>query len=188
MKKLITIICSIFLSVPIFAATYDGSAGRVIGTRAQHVTSGVTVGAGDLLVYDALNVVGTATHSGATTLTGATTQTGTLTSAGKIVKTPVAHAALSVTTQVSLTSAFMIVASSGGAVISTAAPLISTATATNPNGTTCILMGSSDTDIPTVIDSATFALGAATRALGVGDILELIIYNGIWYEVGFTNN
>ncbi len=113
---------------------------------------------------------------------------GTLTTTGKRVATPVTHAALSATTQITLTSAFTVISSSGGAVTNTAAPLISTATATNPNGTRAMLIGSSDTDIPTLSDSACFALGAATRAMGVGDILELIIYNGIWYEVGFTNN
>lgn len=113
---------------------------------------------------------------------------GTVTTNGKRVMTPTVHAVLNATAQVTPTSQFVIVASTGGVVVNTAAPLISTATATNPNGTKVLLMGASDTDTLTVSDSATFALGAATRLLGIGDILELIIYNGIWYEVGFTNN
>jgi len=54
-KKLIIAIGFMFLSPIAFAAaTYTGSAGLVVGTKAQHATSGYTVGAGDLLVQDQL--------------------------------------------------------------------------------------------------------------------------------------
>lgn len=40
----------LMLPLVVFAQTYTGSTGLVVGTRAQHATSGFTVGAGDLYV------------------------------------------------------------------------------------------------------------------------------------------
>ena len=114
--------------------------------------------------------------------------TGDVTFYGKLTMTPVAQTGITTSSAVINTSNYMILTSSGGGVVNTAEAFISTATAVNPNGTRVILMGGSNTDSVTVSDSSVFALGAATRLLGLGDILEVIIYDGVWYEVGFTNN
>lgn len=71
MKKLALFISIFLMAMPVYAGvTYDGTAGRVIGTRAQHATSGVTMGAGDLLVADDSTFIGDVTISGQLTQSG----------------------------------------------------------------------------------------------------------------------
>jgi hypothetical protein len=70
-KKLALFISIFLMAMPVYAGvTYDGTAGRVIGTRAQHATSGVTMGAGDLLVADDSTFIGDVTISGQLTQSG----------------------------------------------------------------------------------------------------------------------
>jgi hypothetical protein len=186
MKKILGVLAFIGLIAAIaYAATptcTGPQSGYVVGTQAQADAASASTGAGDLYVADEFKVSGTSAF------------TGTATSTGKRVTTPSTVVTLSTGTTITLSAAFALIASSGGAVTNVlpgttvATAIISTSTVVNPNGTKVILMGTSDTDIITLSDSPVFALGGATRALGVGDILELIIYNGIWYEVGFTNN
>lgn len=116
---------------------------------------------------------------------------GKVTANGKFVHTPQTQTGITTSSAIVITSAFMVVSASGS-LTSVAAPLISTATATNPDGTRVLLMGGSS-NVLTVQDADTLPnscleLGSSTRAIGAGDVLELIIYGGKWYEVSFVNN
>ncbi len=103
---------------------------------------------------------------------------------GKRVVIPGTQTGITTSSQCVPTSEYMVV-SATGALTNTAAPFISTNTYTS--GTVVTLVGGS-TDVLTVSDSACFALGSSTRALGAGDVLSLILINGVWYETGFVNN
>lgn len=185
MKRIMAIL--MILASPLFCySTTDFPNGLTVATEAEKANATVTPGAGDIYVAGTFEVDGASRFDGLITVTGAISTTANITSSAKRVVTPGTQTGITTSSQVVITSEFMILTPTGS-ITNTAAPLISTATATNPNGTTVILMGGSS-DVLTVSDSAAFALGSATRALGLGDILELIIWDGIWYEIGFTNN
>lgn len=110
----------------------------------------------------------------------------------KLVYTPEATVTLNSTTEIDETifkNTFNVITSSGGALLMASVPTIDT---TRPvDGTMLIIQSSTNT--VTFQDAGTLAgsgleLGSNTRALGVGDILELIFRNGSWYEIGFYNN
>ena len=70
-----------------------------------------------------------------------------------------------------------------------ARPIISTETAVNGDRISFISRTSSITFTDNGAVAGTgLRLGATTRALGLGDILELIFFNGFWQEIGFVNN
>lgn len=84
---------------------------------------------------------------------------------------------------------FRVLTSTGGPLVLNSVPAISTVTATA--GQIVIIQSSTNTltfqDDGTLSGSA-LELGAATRALGVGDILVLIYRASKWWEMGFYNN
>lgn len=84
---------------------------------------------------------------------------------------------------------YAIITATGSAMVMTSVPTISTAAAVLGD----IYIIQSTTATITVQDDGTLAgsaleLGAATRALGVGDILGLIYRGGKWWELFFANN
>jgi hypothetical protein len=92
-------------------------------------------------------------------------------------------------TSVNMDKTFMVLTSTGGAVTLGATPTIATTTFTNGDRYTIL----SATDTLTFSDNGTVSgtlleLGSTTRALGVGDILQLIYLSGKWYEIGYQNN
>ena len=101
---------------------------------------------------------------------------------------------LALSTSTSLTtsnldSSFITLTSTGGALTVGSLPTIATTTATAGDrytllSTTATLTFSDDDQVTGTL----LELGASTRALGVGDILELIYHNGKWWEIGFYNN
>ena len=88
-----------------------------------------------------------------------------------------------------LTSLFNVITSTGAQILMGSVPTISTDTVVN--GTIYIIQSSVASvifqDNGTLTGSA-LELGAATRSLGVGDILMLIFRDGSWWEMGFHNN
>lgn len=103
--------------------------------------------------------------------------------------TPVAMAINSTFTASNFPRSFAIVTSTGGALVMTTRPTVSTTTARTGD----IFVIYSTTATLTLQDNGTLAgsgleLGASTRALGVGDILVLIYRAGFWWEFGFYNN
>lgn len=89
----------------------------------------------------------------------------------------------------SLVYGFNVFTSSGGPLTLSATPTITTTTWAE--GTRFIIQSATNTI--TFQDNGTLSgslleLGANTRALGVGDILELIFRNSTWWEIGFYNN
>lgn len=84
---------------------------------------------------------------------------------------------------------FNVLTSSGGPLIMGGIPTISTA----PYADGTVYTIQSATNTLTFQDDGTLSgslleLGASTRALGVGDILVLILRGGKWWEYGFYNN
>ncbi len=82
-----------------------------------------------------------------------------------------------------------VITSTGGPLVLSAVPTISTTPYTN--GTIYVVQSATNT--VTFQDNDTLAgslleLGSTTRALGVGDILVLIYRAGKWWEFGFYNN
>ena len=74
--------------------------------------------------------------------------------------------------------------------MSTATPQISTTTATSGqrimllnSGTSSYTFGDTDS-----VSGSLLELGAASREVDQGDILEVVYYGGKWYEIGFYNN
>lgn len=86
-------------------------------------------------------------------------------------------------------SVFNVLNSTGGAISISATPTISVTDF--PDGTIFIIQSATAT--VTLSDNGTVTgslleLGANTRALGVGDILGLILRDGKWWELFFDNN
>lgn len=103
--------------------------------------------------------------------------------------TPVSFSATTRFEDYDFPGSYAVVTSSGGAILLTATPTISTATARTGD----IFIIHSTTATITVQDDGTLAgsaleLGASTRALGVGDILVLIYRAGKWWELFLGNN
>ncbi len=101
---------------------------------------------------------------------------------------------LALSTSTSLTTSnldtsFVTLTSTGGALTVGSLPTIATTTATAGDrytllSTTATLTFSDNDQVAGTL----LELGASTRALGVGDILELIYHNSSWWEIGFYNN
>jgi hypothetical protein len=71
----------------------------------------------------------------------------------------------------------------------TAKPIISTVTATNGDIITFMCLSSSATFSDNATVSGTgMKLATGKRTLGFGDILQVIFYNNIWYEMFYVNN
>ena len=109
---------------------------------------------------------------------------------GAAVETPnTSNSALEVTSALNPVGVSFAVVNATGALTSTATPFISTTSAIS--GQVITIMGG--TNALTLQDNGTLSgslleLGAATRALGAGDILRLRYYNGKWWEEAFVNN
>ncbi len=92
-------------------------------------------------------------------------------------------------TTTNLDASFITLTSTGGAVLVGSLPTIATTTATAGDRytllSTTVSVTFSDND---QVAGTLLELGASTRALGVGDILELIYHNSSWWEIGFYNN
>lgn len=86
-------------------------------------------------------------------------------------------------------NSFVIVTSTGGPLVMSATPTISTTTARTgdiyiiQSTTATITLSDNDTVAGTLLE-----LGSTTRALGVGDILAVIYRAGKWWELYFANN
>lgn len=101
---------------------------------------------------------------------------------------------LAMSTSTSLTpsnldASFITLTSTGGAVLVGSLPTIATTTAvagdryTLLSTTVSVTFSDNDSVAGTLLE-----LGSTSRALGVGDILELIYHNSSWWEIGFYNN
>lgn len=124
---------------------------------------------------------------------GALKMTGSLASsvlAGSVSETPVtSYSAVQISTSLSPVAMAFAVINGTGTLTLTSTPHIATTTAVS--GQSITLMGGAN--VVTFQDEGTLTgslleLGAATRALGAGDILKLRYYSGKWYEEGFVNN
>lgn len=147
----------------------------------------------------ALTVTGI-TNSGALSATAITGTTGAFTSnvsvAGNLAVTGsqadvpnTSYSAIAVSSSISPVGVSFLVINASGALTSTATPFISTTTAIS--GQVLTLMGGAN--VLTLADEGSttgtlLELGAASRALGAGDILRLRYYSGKWYEESFVNN
>lgn len=138
----------------------------------------------------ALTVTGL-TNTGAISQTGALALTGAFSHIGSFADTPDAttYAALAGTTTLVPTVQSFVVINGTGTLSMTSTPHIATTTAVS--GQSLTIMGG--TNVVTFTDEGTLTgslleLGAATRALGAGDILKLRYYSGKWYEEAFVNN
>ena len=109
---------------------------------------------------------------------------------GSVVNSPnLTYSSLSKTTTLNPYGKKFIVVNGTGAITMASTPTISTQAAVN--GQSLIITGGANT--VDFVDEGTLTgslleLGASSRTLNTGDILELIYYSGKWYEVGFTNN
>jgi len=95
---------------------------------------------------------------------------------------------LSTSSSLSITDSIMVICGTG-TITSNATPFISTTTYTE--GTHFMIVGGSNT--VTLQDNGTksgtlLELGSNTRALSSNDVLELLLINGKWIEIGFNNN
>lgn len=89
MEKIVLCLMAMLMTVSLYAAPSrtGGKSGLVVGTQAQETASGVTVGAGDLLVADELTVVGATTFTGAVILPTVDVAVTSPTVVNQIVKT-----------------------------------------------------------------------------------------------------
>ena len=99
------------------------------------------------------------------------------------------YTAVSTSTKLNSYGKNFLVINGTGTITMGSAPTISTTSVTN--GKILFIMGGTNpitfSDGGTLTNSA-LSLGSATRAVGSGDILELIFYSGKWREFGFVNN
>lgn len=154
----------------------------------------------DLETSGTITVGSTLNVTGATTLTGATTVSGTITasddvtlgSAAKLIQTAPSAFILHYTSSVPLGSSYAVITSSGNALtLSPANSLAILSTTTATTGERFLIRSATDTitlQDDGSLASSGLALGAATRALGVDDTIELIFTGTKWVEVSFTNN
>ena len=122
---------------------------------------------------------------GTSTLTGAVTHTATTIYTSASIQT------LTAGSPVVASATKVIVAGSGGAVTTTAAPSIADGT----DGQMLYVVGTNDTNTLELQDEGTLAssnlaLGSTSRVLGLGDVLVLMYDTtaASWIEVSFTNN
>jgi hypothetical protein len=122
---------------------------------------------------------------GTSTLTGAVTHTTTTIYTSASIQT------LAAGSPVAASATKVIVAGSGGAVTTTAAPSIADGT----DGQMLYVVGTNDTNTLELQDEGTLAssnlaLGSTSRVLGLGDVLVLMYdtTTASWIEVSFTNN
>jgi len=175
------------------------------GILAALVAVGLAWGAAtkftDLETTGTMTVGTTLDVTGATTLTGGLTQDGTATlnddvtlgSAAKLIHTAPSEYVLHFSSSVSIASSYAVIKSSGAAItLSPANSLAILSTTTASAGERFVIRNSSNAVITFQDDGSLstsgLALGAATRALGINDTLELIFTGTLWAELSFTNN
>lgn len=168
-------------SIP--AATARTSLG--LGTMATQASNAVSITGG---AVDG-TAIGGVTPAAAKVTTLAASSDATL--SGKLFSPVSATQSLLAATSVSPNAGRIKVVGNGGPVTLTATPTI-----TNPvaDGQHLIIQGNDNANTVTFQDEASLAgtklkLGAATRALGKGDTLQLVfdLADGFWYELGFVN-
>lgn len=99
------------------------------------------------------------------------------------------YSAVEVSTEISPVGVSFLVVSATGTLTSEATPFISTTTAVDGQFLT-IIGGSAN--VLTISDNDSAAgtlleLGAASRAIGEGDIIRFVYYNGKWREISFSD-
>lgn len=155
-------------------------------------TARTNLGLGTLATQDANNVAITGgSIQNVSPINGPVASFGTLQISGQFI---LVGQTLALLAAGSITASYPKVRISGSAGATT---LISTPTINTPsqNGTTLLLLGTSDVNTVTLQSESSLAgtklkLGAATRTLGEGDILLLTWDSvlGFWYEVSFVDN
>jgi len=143
----------------------------------------VTLTQGDLTLQN-----GDLSVTGNVTVTGDLSLTGNITSDGLETKSVSSTVYLSTSSSLSITDSVMVICGTG-TITSNATPFISTTTYTE--GTHFMIVGGSNT--VTLQDNGTksgtlLELGGNTRSVGQNDVLELLLINGKWIEVGFGDN
>lgn len=162
-----------------------------VGTIASQDADAVVIAGGEI---NATTVGATTPSSGAFTVLQATSinNSGDSYLQGPLTTPSTAIQSLLAATAVDPNAAKIRVAGNGGAVTLVATPTISDPT---NDGQQLIIVGTHDTNTVTFQNESALAgtklkLGAASRALGAGDVLELIWDEVMdrWLETGFVNN
>lgn len=112
---------------------------------------------------------------------------------GRLVRRPLAVSITAVSSQISANRAFVNLQSAGGTYTLTSTPTIPDPTDAGGIDGYTLMISKNDSGTVTLQDEGTLAgsnveLGASTRAIGRGDILELAFFDGAWREVAFINH